>query len=69
MVDAQHLTAVAVYSLIGIGVFALVWILIVKISPFSMKKEILEDQNTSLAIVLGAVILGLAHIIAATISG
>ena len=37
--------------------------------PFSMRKEIEDDQNTALAIVIGAVILGLAIIIASTIHG
>jgi uncharacterized membrane protein YjfL (UPF0719 family) len=34
-----------------------------------MRKEIEDDQNTALAIVIGAVILGLAIIIASTIHG
>jgi uncharacterized membrane protein YjfL (UPF0719 family) len=40
-----------------------------KLAPFSVRKEIEEDQNTALAIVMGAVILGLALIIAAAIHG
>ena len=35
--------------------------------PFSLRKEIEEDQNVALGVVIGAVILGLAHIIAAVV--
>jgi uncharacterized membrane protein YjfL (UPF0719 family) len=50
-------------SLILLGSF---WV-IQFILPFSMKKEIEEDQNTSLGIVLGAFIIGLSLIISTAI--
>ena len=37
--------------------------------PFSVTKEIEEDQNTALAIIMGAVIIGMSIIIAASIVG
>jgi hypothetical protein len=40
-----------------------------KLAPFSIRKEIEEDQNTALAILIGSVILGLSWIIAAAIHG
>ncbi|MAC28960.1 MAG: hypothetical protein CMN31_12110 [Sandaracinus sp.] len=40
-----------------------------KISPFSVRKEIEEDQNTALAVVMGSVILGIALIVAAAMLG
>jgi uncharacterized membrane protein YjfL (UPF0719 family) len=49
--------------------FLIVFFIITKITPFSIRKEIEEDQNTSLAILIGAVMLGLAQIIAAAIHG
>lgn len=54
---------------IGLVVFAIAFWLITKIAPFSIRKEIEEDQNTALGIVIGAVIIGLAIIIAAAIGG
>jgi len=39
-----------------------------KILPFSVKKEIVEDENTALGIILGALVVGLAIIIAAAIT-
>ncbi|HEY3788205.1 MAG TPA: DUF350 domain-containing protein [Urbifossiella sp.] len=64
----KALTAV-IYVLIGLAFFAAAFWSIVKVAPFSVRKEIEEDQNTSLAILIGAVILGLAIIIAAAIHG
>ena len=57
------------YTLFGIVVFALAFAAMVKISPFSIRKEIEADQNTALAIVIASVILGLAIIIAAAVHG
>ncbi|MBI4956556.1 MAG: DUF350 domain-containing protein [Myxococcales bacterium] len=56
-----------VFVAIGLVVFALAFWLITKVSPFSIRKEIEEDQNVALGIVIGAVIIGLAIIIAAAI--
>jgi putative membrane protein len=58
-----------VYSLVGIVMFAASFVMIKLITPFSLRKEIEEDQNTALAILIGSVILGLAIIIAAAIGG
>jgi putative membrane protein len=58
-----------VYSLIGIVMFATSFLIIKLITPFSLRKEIEEDQNTALAIMIGSVILGLAIVIAAAIGG
>ena len=55
------------YVLVGILFFALAFVVIDKVTPFSVRKEIEEDQNTSLAILIGSVILGIAVIIAAAI--
>jgi putative membrane protein len=52
---------------IGVVVFLLAFLLITKITPFSIRKEIEEDQNTALGIVIGSVIIGLAIIVAAAI--
>jgi putative membrane protein len=54
-----------VYSVIGLAVFGLAFLLMVKISPFSIRKEIEKDQNVALAIIVGAVFISLAIIIQA----
>ncbi len=57
-----------IYSLFGIVMMIIGFVVIVIISPFSIKKEIGEDQNTALGIIIGSVILGISIIIAAVIS-
>ncbi|HRC54278.1 MAG: DUF350 domain-containing protein [Myxococcales bacterium] len=54
---------------IGVVVFAVAFWLMTKITPFSVRKEIEEDQNTALAIIMAGVLIGIALIIAAAISG
>ena len=58
-----------IFVVIGLIIFALAFMIIAKASPFSVRKEIEEDQNIALAIVIGSVILGSALIIAAAING
>jgi uncharacterized membrane protein YjfL (UPF0719 family) len=65
----RDIIGAVIYSLLGVLLFALIWFLIVKISPFSIRKEIEDDQNTALGIILGAVIIGIALIIAAAVHG
>ena len=56
-----------VFVVIGLIVFALAFLIIAKAAPFSVRKEIEEDQNIALAIVIASVILGSALIIAAAV--
>ena len=58
-----------IFVAIGLVVFALAFVIVVLVAPFSVKKEIEDDQNTSLAIIIGAVIIGIAMIISAAIHG
>ena len=57
-----------VYSVIGIVVFLVAYGIIDKLTPFSMRKEIEEDQNTALAIIIGSCFIALAMIISAAIT-
>lgn len=58
-----------VFVVLGLIVFALAFLVIAKATPFSVRKEIEEDQNVALAIVIASVILGSALIIAAAVHG
>ncbi len=62
------LTASA-FVLLGLIVFGIAFLIVVRFSPFSVKKEIEEDQNTALAIIIGAIIIGISIIIGAAIGG
>ncbi len=57
-----------IYSFIGIVLMGFGFLLINFFTPFSIKKEIEDDQNTSLGIIIGAVIIGISIIVASVIS-
>lgn len=57
-----------VYSLVGMVFYIIAFWAICKISPFSVRKEIEVDQNTSLGLIIGSVMIGLSIIIAAAIA-
>lgn len=61
------LETTVIFVLLGLIVFAIAFGIVVLIAPFSVKKEIEVDQNTSLAIIIGSVIIGVAIIISAAI--
>ena len=63
------LMMVVIFSALGVVVLSVSFLAIVKVLPFSLRKEIEEDQNTALAIVIAAIILGLSIIIAAAMIG
>lgn len=59
----------AAFAGIGIVVFAVAFWLMTKIAPFSVRKEIEEDQNVALAVIMAGVLIGIALIIAAAVGG
>ena len=65
----KHLIDAALFGALGIVMFvAALWV-IRKVSPFSIEKELAEDQNIALGIVMGAMLIGLAMILGHAISG
>ena len=63
------LLSTVVFTVFGLVVFGLAYTIIVKATPFSIRKELEEDQNVAIAVVIGAVIIGIALIVAAAIQG
>lgn len=56
-----------VYSVLGTLVLLGCFWFIEKVLPFSMRKEIEQDHNVSLGIILGAFIIGVSLIISSAI--
>jgi putative membrane protein len=56
-------------SLVGILVFCLAFFVMDKLSPFSLRKEIEEDHNMALAIIMAAVVIGIALIVSSAVHG
>ncbi|MEO6590362.1 MAG: DUF350 domain-containing protein [Pyrinomonadaceae bacterium] len=65
----ETIVTTLIFVFIGLVFFALAFGILGKATPFSIRKEIEEDQNTALGIVIGAVLIGISIIIAAAISG
>jgi uncharacterized membrane protein YjfL (UPF0719 family) len=65
----SHLVAALVFALIGLIFFVVAFVIMAKATPFSIRKEIEDDQNTALAIIMGSVIIGIALIIGMAIQG
>lgn len=67
--NPQYLLASVVYSAIGIVIFIVAYKVMEKVLPFDVGKELHADQNTAVGVLLGAMMLGLAIIIASAIHG
>lgn len=62
------LVATIVYSVIGIILFIIAYKLIDFLTPYSIHKEISEDHNVALGVIIGSVMIAISIIIAAAIS-
>ena len=65
--DAFHPIAflnAVVYSLLGILIFMLAFFLIDRLTPYHLWKEIVDDKNVALAILVGSMSIGMCMIIA-----
>ena len=66
-IQIAELVGTVFYTLIGVILMWGCWKVLDWITPFSIVKEIEEDQNVALAILIGSIFLALAIIIAAVI--
>ena len=65
----KPVVASIIYSLLGFVILLLCYFIIEKITPEKSWKEIVENKNTALAIVLASFILGISFIIGMAIHG
>jgi putative membrane protein len=56
-----------VYAVLGIIIFSFAFILIDKMTPYDLWNEICEQRNVALAIMVGAMSIGVCIIIAAAV--
>jgi putative membrane protein len=64
---SDNVVSSAVFAGIGLAVFGIAFWIMTKVAPFSMKKEIEEDQNVALGVIVAGVLIGIALIISAAI--
>lgn len=67
--DVNHLLSATVYTIFGSVAFAIAFKVMNLLTPNDFWTEILEEHNTALAILMGAVSIGLSIIIAAAVRG
>jgi uncharacterized membrane protein YjfL (UPF0719 family) len=58
-----------VYTVLGVVIFWIAFVIVDKITPYNLWKELVEEKNVALAIVVGSMCLGIAIIVAAAIHG
>lgn len=66
-IKIAEIVSTIVYSGLGLALFAISWLIIEALTPFSLRKEIEEDQNLALAVLIGAIFIALSILISSVI--
>ena len=56
-----------IYAFLGVAIFCITFYVVDRLTPFNLWKELVEKQNTALAVVVGFAALGICVIVAAAI--
>ena len=67
MIELKFIVSAGIFSLLGIVMLIVGFFIIDKLTPYSLWKEIVENKNVALAILLGAALLGISNIVASAI--
>ena len=59
----------ALFALLGVAVFWLCFVIIDRLTPYSLWDEIVKKQNVALAIVVGAMCIAIGLIVSAAVHG
>ena len=62
-----YLLNAVVYAALGILIFVFAFAIVDKMTPYHLWKEIVEDKNVALAVLVGAMSIGMCIIIAAAV--
>ena len=63
----DNLLKAAIYAILGILIFIACFFILDRMTPYHLWREITEDKNIALAILIGAISLGMCIIIAAAV--
>lgn len=66
-IQLAEVLATIFYTLLGFGLFLGCYMVIDRLSGFSLRREILEEHNMAVAIVIGALLIALSILISAVI--
>jgi putative membrane protein len=67
LVPLGNIVAALVFAFVGIFIFVIAFMVMDKLTPYHLWKEIVQEHNMALAILVGAMSLGICIIIAAAI--
>jgi putative membrane protein len=67
LVPIANVVSALVYTVLGILVFVVAFIVMDKVTPYHLWKEIVQEHNMALAILVGAMSIGICLIIASAI--
>lgn len=65
--DTTILLNSLIYALLGVLIFIVSFIIVDKLTPYDLWRQLVEEKNIALAIVVGAAALGICLIIASAI--
>ncbi len=68
IINLHSLAGSLIYSLMGVTIFWISFIVIDKLTPYELWKNIVEDKNQALATIVAAMCIGIAIIVAASIA-
>ena len=61
------MVAALAYAMIGLAIFGVAFVVVDRLTPYHLWHEIVDQKNTALAIVVGAVAIGISIIVSAAI--
>jgi putative membrane protein len=64
-----NLLNAVVFAILGVAIFVVLFVILDKMTPYHLWKEVVEDKNVALAILVGTMALGISIIIAAAVHG
>lgn len=67
LVPVANIISALVFTVLGILVFVVAFIIMDKVTPYHLWKEIVQEHNMALAILVGAMSIGICIIIASAI--
>ncbi|HZS49742.1 MAG TPA: DUF350 domain-containing protein [Bryobacterales bacterium] len=65
--NAGYVLNALVYSVLGIVIFVAAFAIVDRMTPYHLWNEIVHEHNTALAILIGAMSIGMCIIIAAAV--
>ena len=67
LVPVANLISAVVFTLLGILIFVIAFVVMDRITPYHLWKEIVQEHNIALAVLVGAMSIGICIIIASAI--